>query len=262
MDTKTLWAGLLGISIGAAAAVASRSHWEAWAAGSDCCKTRSPSAGPLACPARYDNGKLVLTDAAAAESVRKALFEGVLVPWFELGRAPTPEETGARLGLDAAATDSMLDTLEACGEDLGFGIRRAPNSRIIAFAWPLSNVPTGITVTLEGGKPVHARCAIDALGVSKMMGKRAVVEATTKDGEALRVEIDGDKLVSSTLPGAIVQKGSSCDEMNFFSSGQALEAWKKGHAVEGKSFGLADAVQHGAGIFGRFSRPAAEAMAP
>ncbi len=127
----------------------------------------------------------MVTSAPEAEKIRTSLMQGVFEPWLELGRAPTPNEIGARLKLDAAATDALMDTMAACGSTMGFGVHRVPESDLIAVAWPLSNVPTGIEVTVEGKKPVHARCAVDALGVSKMMGRRASVDAMTRDGVAL-----------------------------------------------------------------------------
>lgn len=261
MQTKTLWVGLLGMSIGAAGAISSRSHWEAWAGGKSAhCCTRPPSTAS-ACPAHFENGAVVLSDAEEAERLRRGLVDGVLAQWFELGRAPTPEEIGTRLKLDPAATDHLLEALDTCGEAVGFGIQRVPDSRIIAVAWPLANVPTGITVTLEGAKPVNARCAIDSLGVSKLMGRKAAIDATTRDGLALHVEVNGDTLVAASPPGAVVFKGASCDEMLFFSTPQALETWKKEKNEGGTTFSLEEAVKHGAGIFGRFARPAAEAFA-
>lgn len=261
MQVKTLWVGLLGMSVGAAGAIGSRSHWEAWAGGQSahCCSR--PASTAAACPAHYENGKVVLSDAAEAERLRRALMNGVFGPWFELGRAPTPEEIGVRLKLDPTATDHLMDALDTCGEQVGFGIQRVPDSRLIAVAWPLANVPTGITVTLDRAKSVHARCAIDSLGVSKMMGRKAAIDATTRDGVPLHVEVDGETLVSAAPAGAVVFKGASCDEMLFFSTPQALDAWRREKNESGTTFSLEDAVKHGAAIFGRFGRPAAEAMA-
>lgn len=258
MEMKTLWTGVLGMTLGVAGAVGTRGHWgaAAEACATPGCKPRPPAAS-VACPASFKNGKLVLTDAAEAERLRVNLVDGVFTPWFELGRAPTPAEIGARLKLDPAATDLVLDKLAACGQHEGgaFGIHRVPESELIAVAWPLANVPTGIDVTLEGKKPVHARCAIDALGISKMMGKKATIEATTNDGVAFRAEVDGETLVSASPSEAVVFKGGSCDQMMFFSSAAALDRWKKGGAHEGKTFTLAEAVSHGAQSFGRMARP-------
>lgn len=255
MEARVMWIGVLGVALGVAGTVATRDRWAH--AAESCktgCKTRQPASG-VACPARFENGKVAVTNVAEAEKVRTSLMQGVFEPWFELGRAPRPEEIGARLKLDAAATGALMDTLATCGSTMGFGVHRVPESELIAVAWPLSNVPTGIQVILEGKKPVHARCAVDALGVSKMMGRRASVDATTRDGVALHVEIDGDQITNATPADAVVFKGGSCDQMLFFSSQAALDEWKTQNHVEGRSFGLKDAVRHGAELFGMFNQP-------
>ena len=83
---------------------------------------------------------------------------------------PRADARGVRAAAEARTGDAdrLLDELQACGESVGGGILRVPESELIAVAWPLSNVPTGITVTAAGGKPAFARCAIDALGVSAL----------------------------------------------------------------------------------------------
>ena len=255
MEMKTLWIAVLGAAVGIGGTVATLNRGAA--AAEECktgCKTRPPAAAG-ACPAHFEKGKLVVTDVSEAERLRTSLMDGVLTLWVELGRAPTPEEIGRRLKLDAPATSALLDKLEACGDSATFGVLRVPQSDLIAVAWPFANVPTGIQVTLEGKKTVHARCAVDALGVSKMMGSKAVVEAITRDGVALRLEVDGDRLVSATPANAVVFKGGSCDEMLFFSSQAALDAWKSAHGAMGSALQLEEAVKHGAEFFGRFALP-------
>lgn len=254
MEAKMLWIGVAGIALGVVGTVATRDRW---AHAAEECKTGckpKPPASAVSCPVRFEKGEPVVTSASEAERVRVSVRQGVFEPWFELGRAPTPEEIGARLKLDPGATDALMDTLAACGP-MGFGVHRVPDSELIAVAWPLSNVPTGIEVTLDGKRAVHARCAVDALGVSKMMGRRASVDATTRDGVPLHVEVDGDQIISATPAEAVVFKGSSCDEMLFFSSQRALDDWKKQHHAEGRSFGLRDAVRHGAELFDMYNQP-------
>jgi hypothetical protein len=248
------WIGILGIAIGGAGAFFARPQYDAWAKSEECCSTEH---APIsrACPAHFEDDKLVATNQAEVDRLRRALRDGVFRPWIELGRAPTPEEIGARLGLDVKGVGEVLDKLAACGETIGRGILRVPESNLIAVAWPFSNVPTGITVSVDGGKPVHARCAIDSLGVSKMMGRKATIDAETRDGkEKVHIVVDGATLVSAEPADAIVFKGSSCDEMLFFSSQAGLNAWKKQHGFEGgKVFELAEAVNRGATIFGELT---------
>ena len=216
-----------------------------------------PSCAPVArntaekCPVHNDaGGALKVDDQAETDRLRRALKDGIFAPWTEMGRAPTPAEFAKRMQLPEAEADRLLDRLQACGESVGGGILRAPESQLIAVAWPLANLPTGITVTTAGGKPAFARCAIDALGVSEMMQKRTVVEASARDNDAkIRIVVDGEKAVSADPPGVVVVKGRGCDDMSFFSSREAAEAWRAQHDHDATLFTLADAVRRGAKIF-------------
>jgi len=213
----------------------------------------TPAANAVTCPIRYDaNGDPKIDDAKETERMRQALRDGIFAAWVELGRAPTPAEFAARMKLAQPEADRLLDRLQACGEAVGGGILRAPQSELIAVAWPFANLPTGITVTTSGGKPASARCAIDALGVSSMMQKPTVVEAAARDnGAPIRIVVDGDKVVSADPPGVVVVKGHGCDDMSFFSSQAAAESWRKEHDPAATLFPLPDAVRRGAKIFNR-----------
>src|SRR5215212_8083359 len=97
--------GLLGILIGGAAAVMTHPRWEAWAGNCSSCHSRSSGATVGSeCPAHFENGGVVITDPKRADALRLAMRDGIYRPWFELGRAPTPEEIGYRLRRDRAST--------------------------------------------------------------------------------------------------------------------------------------------------------------
>src|SRR5262249_38895247 len=170
------------------------------------------------CPVHWGTDDVVVDDRAQAERVRHALVDGIFRLWTETGRAPTPAEFAQRMNLSQADADRLLDQMQACGEAVGSGILRVPESELIAVAWPFANVPTGITVTAAGGEPAFARCAYDALGVSRMLGKQTVVEAEARDNRVrLHVVVDGDKVISAEPAGFVVVKGKGCDNMSFFS---------------------------------------------
>jgi hypothetical protein len=244
------WAAALsvaGIALGAAGVIVGRP------AAASSCEPQAKPAGAK-CPVHWGKEGVEVDNRDDAERLHRALLDGVLEPWTQAGRAPTPAEFAQRMKLPQAEADRLLDQMQACGELVGSGILRVPESELIAVAWPLANVPTGITVTVEGGKPAFARCAIDALGVSQMLRRQAVVEAESRDnGARLRVVVDGDKVTSAEPAGVVVVKGKGCDNMSFFSSKQAAEAWQKAHDGEGELLLLADAVQRGAKIFGRLA---------
>jgi hypothetical protein len=211
----------------------------------------APAARAATCPIHDDaNGVPTIDDQKEADRLRQALRDGIFAPWAERGRAPTPAEFAQRMKLPQPDADRLLDQLQACGETVGGGILRAPQSELIAVAWPFANLPTGITVTATGGKPAFARCAIDALGVSEMLQKRTVVEAEARDnGVPIRIVVDVDKVIAADPPGVVVVKGHGCDDMSFFSSREAAETWRAAHDHDATLFTLADAVRRGAKIF-------------
>jgi len=73
---------------------------------------------------------------------------------------------------------------------------------------------------------------------------------TARDnGAPIRIVVDVDEIVSAEPPGVVVVKGRGCDDMSFFSSRGAAEAWRAQHAAAATVFTLAEAVQCGAKIF-------------
>jgi hypothetical protein len=202
------------------------------------------------CPAHYEGEDVKIDDPARIRRLRQVLHDGLFVPWTETGRAPTPAEVARRLNVAQDEADRLLDELQACGESVGGGILRVPESELVAVAWPLSNVPTDITVTVAGGKPAFARCAIDALGVSAMLQKRTVVEGTARDnGQRLRVVVDGERIVEAQPAGLVVVRGKGCDNMSFFSSRAAADAWRKTNDPGSTLLTLPEAVARGARVF-------------
>jgi hypothetical protein len=246
--TTTGWiavAAIGGVAFGAAGTVVMRASY------APAPKMPTHPVAIATCPIHYDaNGDPKVDDQKETDRLRQALRDGIHAPWAEKGRAPTPAEFAQRMKLSQVDADRLLDRLQACGEAVGGGILRAPQSELIAVAWPFANLPTGITVTTAGGKPAFARCAIDALGVSSMLQKRTVVDAEARDnGAPIRIVVDGDNAVSADPPGVVVVKGHGCDDMSFFSSREAAEAWRAQHDHEATLFTLADAVRRGAKIF-------------
>jgi hypothetical protein len=248
-----------GIAAGAGGTLAARPAPSCATAGEakrSCCHGQGEAQAATKCPVHYSDKGLEVDDRGQTERLRRALLDGVFGPWAELGRAPTPAEFARRLKLPDAEANQLLDQLQACGESVGGGILRVPESELIAVAWPFANVPTGITVTVDGGRPAFARCAIDALGVSEMLQRKVVVEATARDnGAPLRVVVDGNKVADAKPADIVVVKGQGCDDMAFFSSAAAGRAWQKAHGGEAgsKLFTLAEATERGAKSFSRYT---------
>ena len=81
----------------------------------------------------------------------------------------------------------------------------------ITAAYPFSALPTRHRVRVTGGAAVFAMCAIDALGISAMTGRRVVIEsADPSTGEPVTVHVD--QADSSWDPGtAVVYVGRTAD---------------------------------------------------
>jgi len=174
---------LAGISIGAMRASAAPSSKSS--VGSTRWISKQQAAKPPQCPLRPGQDWPEAEDQKEATRYRHAILDGIFNQWIELGRAPTPAEFAQRMKLTQPEADRLLDEMQACGESTEAGILRAPTSELIAIAWPLANIPTGI--------------------------------------------------------------------LSFFSSKEAGEKWQKEHDGEGTLFTLANAVKHGADIFGSYS---------
>jgi Alkylmercury lyase len=131
----------------------------------------------------------------------------------------------------------------------------------ITAAYPFSAVPTRHRVRISDGPAVFAMCAIDALGVSAMVGSPVVIEsADPSTGERVTVNVDGS--ASSWDPAtAVVYVGRTgagpsasvcCGYMNFFATGAAAAAWAASHPqVTGGILGQTRALHVGIGIFGQ-----------
>jgi hypothetical protein len=64
----------------------------------------------------------------------------------------------------------------------------------IRAAYPFSPTPTPIRVSWNSGPEVYAMCAIDALGMSAMLGRPVAITAAEPDtGRAITVAVDGDQ---------------------------------------------------------------------
>ena len=180
----------------------------------------------------------------------KQVFQkGVYPLWPELGRAPTMTEVKDRLGYNSE--EPVLSAFKEL-ENQGLNHIFFSGTKNIQWLWPFSSLDHGVEVTLDGSKPVHARCAIDALGMSAMFGKVAHVSIKSPlDKSAIQMEINGNKIVNAT-PGVVVSYSESCDEMLFFASQDEFSRYVKD---TGKSYlklyTLQEALKRGIQSFGK-----------
>jgi alkylmercury lyase len=140
-------------------------------------------------------------------------------------------------------------------------IQRLPDGTIWC-AYPFSTQPTGHTVEVEGGgPPVHAMCAIDALGIPFMLHRTGVVRsADPTSGRDLVIRIDqgGNVRSEPADPVALVARtecvgplaSSCCPLINLFGSRQLAEHFLHGRPdLSGAVLSLADAVAVARAVF-------------
>jgi hypothetical protein len=182
----------------------------------------------------------------------------VLAAFAGTGRAPARaelENTARAHGADPAAVLAEL----AAGDVIAFGADGE-----IRAAYPFSPVPTPIQVRWAGGPLTYAMCAIDALGVSAMLGRPVTITAAEPGtGRIITVHADRDQARwdprrAVVFAGETGDRGCpsvdrTCGYINFFTSARAARAWV-GHrpGVTGMVLSQAEALREGVAEFGAF----------
>jgi hypothetical protein len=130
-------------------------------------------------------------DGCRAESLTgpaRQVHQAVLAAFARTGQPPTRgelEQLARRLG---ASPDAVL--AELAGAD---AIAFSPAGEIRA-AYPFSPVRTPVRVSWAGGPAAYAMCAIDALGMSVMLGRPVTITAAELDtGRIITVHADGSR---------------------------------------------------------------------
>jgi hypothetical protein len=158
----------------------------------------------------------------------------VLAAFIATGQPPPPSE------LDRLA--------RAYGADPGAVLAELAASDVLALtadgdiraAYPFSPAPTPIVVGWAGGPQAYAMCAIDALGMSAMLGRPVTITAAEPGtGRAVTVAVDRDR--ARWMPrSAVVFAGTTgepgcpaadrnCGYINFFTTARAARAWARRH---------------------------------
>ena len=110
----------------------------------------------------------------------------------------------------------------------------------IRAAYPFSAAPAPIRVSWAGGPQVHAMCAIDALGMSAMLGHPVTITAAEPGtGRTITVTVDRDRArwkprTAVVFAGAACGASGpaadrSCGYINFFTTARAARAWSRRH---------------------------------
>lgn len=203
--------------------------------------------------------------AAALTPPARQAHLAVLASFVRTGQAPSRAVLEGVAGATGARPDAVL--AELAERDV---VAFDPDGEIRA-AYPFSPRPTPIRVTWQGGPVNHAMCAIDALGISAMLGIPVTITAG-EPGTGRRITVRADRDRARWEPRrAVVFAGGyrggcgpsadrACGFINFFVSKKAALAWAAQQpAIRGAVMGQAKALARGIAEFGALMQ---EAPAP
>jgi hypothetical protein len=194
--------------------------------------------------------------AVALGPVEKAVRQQILITFAVTGRPPTTADL-APLAIDGRDIEEVLAELHR------LDTIRLDRGRI-AVAYPFSAAETRHRVRIggPGGLAVFAMCAVDALGISAMLGGReTVIESvdaasgdpitvTTRAGRT-RWQPAGAVVFVSTAAGSGPSADCCCGDLNFFTDPASARAWTTSHPeVAGQLLDQDDAERLAGDLFG------------
>ena len=190
------------------------------------------------------------------------VHRAVLATFVRAGQPPSRGEL-ERLARERGADPGAVLTELAESDVLAF----TADGRIRA-AYPFSAVATPIQGSWAGGPDAYAMCAIDALGMSAMLGRPVTITAAEPGtGRVITVRADGDQARWDPRT-AMVFAGSSgdadrpsadcaCSFINFFATAGNARAWaRRNPEVTGRLLTQEDALRSGVAQFGTLLRAA------
>ncbi len=200
----------------------------------------------------------------AARQVHRA----VLAAFARTGQPPARSELERLARSHGASPDAVV--AELAGADvIAFGAGGG-----IRAAYPFSPVRTSIRVSWAGGPLTYAMCAIDALGMSAMLGRPVTITAAEPGtGRVITVHADGDRARWDPQT-TVVFAGSAgdargpsadcaCSYINFFATARAARAWARRHReVTGRLLTQDAALRSGVAQFGTLLQAARTATSP
>lgn len=197
---------------------------------------------------------------APARRGLRAVHQAVLRSFAAAGRAPEQDllASAARPFDPGRVLAELADEDFLCLDQAG---------RIIA-AYPFCATATPHQVQIAGGATVFAMCAIDALGMARMLRANvAIRSADPATGERVTVTVSGSGSGSGAVwhpATAVVFVGRTasecagpsaavcCEHINFFASHSAAAAWATAHPeITGGVLGQDRALEVGEQIFGQ-----------
>lgn len=192
----------------------------------------------------------------------------VLMAFAATGQPPSPAEIERLIRAGGGEPDRVRSELTAA-DLLAFTADGA-----VRAAYPFSPAPTPIEVSWAGGPHVYAMCAIDALGMSAMLGCPVTIHAAEPDtGQGITVAVDGDR-ARWTPRSAVVFAGTAgdagcpsadrcCGYINFFTTARTARSWARRHPeIAGTILRREGALRIGIDQFGALLHPADNHVAP
>jgi alkylmercury lyase-like protein len=196
------------------------------------------------------------TRALPLDLVEKAVHQAVLRSFATTGHAPTASRLAPVIADSGRAVDEVWRALHELD-----AIRLAPDGRV-AVAYPFSAQPTRHRVRIDDRVDVYAMCAIDALGMSAMLGTDIRIDSVdVTSGQPVTITMTAAGRTSWDPAAAVVFLGADagggpsadccCDYLNFFTDRAAAAAWTIAHPhVPGQILTQAEAEQLAAQLFG------------
>lgn len=200
-----------------------------------------------------DGGRLRI---APTERNLRAVHQAALRAFAARGRPPSAQELQ-----DVAAPYKAADVLAelAAGDFLWLD-----DTGLISACYPFSAGPTSHVVEISGAARVFAMCAIDALGVSAMLGTDVLISSAdpaTAEPIVVAVTASGDcawqpastVVVVGQIAGECAGPSAAvcCGYINFFASRPSARSWIKSHPeISGSIFSQSQALEAGQCTFG------------
>lgn len=200
-------------------------------------------------------GLLVLDRTAPVDGGQRAVQQAILRSFATIGSAP-----GAEL---------LAEVVRPCGRELGVVMAQLAaedylvldHAGRIRAAYPFSAVPTAHVVHIAGGPRVYAMCAIDALGMARMLDLDLRIDSTdphtgapvivTFTGGVSDWSPDTAVVYSGLLDGAGSAADMCCAYLNFHTSYASAAAWAAEHPqVTARILAQDEAVTAGEATFG------------
>jgi hypothetical protein len=194
------------------------------------------------------------------DSVEKAVHQAVLRAFAATGRPPARRELDAVTAGSGRATADVLAALHELD-----AIRLGPDGGV-AVAYLFSAIPTRHRVRIGDRVEVYAMCAIDALGMSAMLGEDTRIDSVdVTTGHPVTVTMAAsasrwDPAGAVVFVGVDAAGGPSadccCDYLNFFTDAAAAQAWTAAHPqIPGQILTQAEAEDLGTRLFGHLLAP-------